>query len=112
MTKTSILAAALLAASLPAAAHAELVVKHVRVYYGDLDLDVRSDAMTMLARIDKAAKRACRGLATGPIEFQVKRVEMNCRAHAVDKGVADLAAPEVSLAHARRIVEATEFAAR
>jgi len=84
MLKT-ILTAALFAASLPAAAQAEQVTRHVHVSYADLDLRHPNDVKELDRRLRVAVAEVCP--ETQPQDRQVSFSVLRCR-HAAHVGAA------------------------
>lgn len=82
MLKT-ILTAALFAASLPAAAHAEQVTRQVHVSYADLDLRQPNDVKELDRRLRIAVAEVCPD--TQPQDRQIAFSVMRCR-HAAHMG--------------------------
>lgn len=97
------LAAGLALASLSASAlAAELVgkdaqVNGITVKYGDLDLSKRGDVRTLLARLERAANKACgavHGLhPASALSARHTPEFMECRDNAVSQAVAAVGAP-------------------
>jgi UrcA family protein len=65
------------------------------VPYGDLNLDSRAGADTMLRRINNASRFVC-GDRTGPRPMQENGAVHSCVGESMDNAVADLAHPDVS----------------
>ncbi|MDT8757245.1 UrcA family protein [Sphingomonas psychrotolerans] len=90
-----------------------LIVTEVSVPHGDLDLASEVDATAMLARLDKAATRACGGrpvvvTATDPLAAAKKREYERCKAAALDASIARLGAPRVRAARLDQQSRSTE----
>jgi UrcA family protein len=94
-----------LALALPAAAHAlpiDNIVTHVRVVYSDLDLNRREDAAIMLARLDRAAMRACGATELSSYAVRGAARSSECFREALDRAVADVGAPAVTALYRRQ----------
>src|SRR5262249_57327143 len=65
------------------------------VPYGDLNLDSRAGADTMLRRMDNASRFVC-GDRTGPRTMQENGTVHACSGETMDNAVADLGHPNVS----------------
>ena len=65
------------------------------VPYGDLNLDSRAGADTMLRRINNASRFVC-GDRTGPRTMQENGTVQACTGETMDNAVADLGHPNVS----------------
>lgn len=109
------LAAALFAFAAPAQAGDLVITENVRVQYGDLDLSSERGAETMMRRLDRAATRACGGaVEPGPIAVRARqqRALDACRSQALDRAVAELAAPIVTAIYVDRTARTVSVAAR
>src|SRR4051812_7314031 len=97
-------AASLLVASTPAGAQGEsaVVIEHVSIAYGDLDLSTHQGADEMLARLRGAATRACIDHATPDQDHLAVAIEQQgsaCRKAAIEQALAQLDRPLVTLAY-------------
>lgn len=101
--KTFLLASSLLAAAAATPALAQtapsLVIKQVRVEYGDLDLATTEGADAMLARLTGAASKACGGRPPMPVSDPLapskQRAYRLCKVAAIDDATLALNAPLV-----------------
>lgn len=93
------------------------VVANINVRHGDLDLADKSGAETMLARLDKAAAKACGGkpMSATSLDHQMAQARLDehrrCKAAAIDRATLKLGAPVVRAAWLGR-VKATRYAAK
>jgi len=88
-----------MAAIQPASANspASVVVK-----YGDLDLRSESDARILLARLETAARRACKAELQGVLGSQAIYMSRGCRRDALARGVQSVGAPKLTAAYSAR----------
>jgi UrcA family protein len=80
------------------AAVSDIVVKHVLVRYGDLDLKTESGARQLVRRLNVAAIEACGGRPKGPLALiadSKRRFEV-CRGTAVQTAVTTVDQPMVT----------------
>lgn len=93
------------------------IVANINVRHGDLDLADKSGAETMLARLDKAATKACGGkpMSATDLDHQMTQARLDehrrCKAAAIDRATLKLGAPVVRAAWLGR-VKATHYAAK
>lgn len=71
----------------------------ITVAYDDLDLSASDDAAQMLARLRRAAFRACSSPEIDTPTPEARRQSQACRADAVESAVAQLDAPELTRLH-------------
>lgn len=88
-------AAALSMAALSAHAESEPFEKIVR--YADLDLSKTSDAATLYARLERAARSVCRSHQERPLKLQGPKRE--CEYEALTQAVADVNAATLTALH-------------
>lgn len=80
-----------------------VIVKQVKVFYGDLKLDSVAGAETLIIRLSVAAKKACiNEWKRGSIAWQqtTKRQENQCRSNALHEAIATLNHPVVTMVYA------------
>lgn len=75
-------------------------VDTVSVRYGDLDPSQTGDATALLARLTRAAERACTPADGGRANARLNDSVEACKADALDRVVAALAQPELSRLYA------------
>jgi UrcA family protein len=97
MIKSSLLAAAVVAAALPvcgqAAAGQDLGLPSTIVRYHDLDLAKESDAAALMDRLRVASSKVC---ATGLRGARFARQEATCRVRTLDAAVMRVNAPRLT----------------
>jgi UrcA family protein len=91
------MAAAIFSAPAPAQRANRPIIEHVNVHHGDLDLADKSGAETMLARLEKAATKACGGWPTATMSWNQmseakQREHRRCKAAALDSATLKLGA--------------------
>ena len=85
----------------------EAVVTRVRVPVGDLDLNSRAGADTLIRRVSAAAAHACGGSeAMGVTMLLEQRAYRACKTKAVAQAIAHLDAPVVRARYAQMMGEA------
>lgn len=93
------------------------IVANINVRHGDLDLADKAGAETMLARLDKAATKACGGkpMSGTSLDHQMAQARLDehsrCKAAAIDRATLKLGAPVVRAAWLGS-VKATHYAAK
>ena len=86
------------------ASDAELILRHIPVPYGDLDLKGEQGVQSMLQRLQHATVKACGGWPSyNPAMPQVKASFKTCRAEALQEAVATLDQPAVTAAYRERV---------
>lgn len=86
-----------------AAPRSEPVTIQVKVYYGDLNLQHKAGAETILKRLDAAAITACGGRVVAGPSYTESRVRFaRCRTEAIRAAVTELNVPVVSAAYLER----------
>jgi UrcA family protein len=97
MIKSSLLAAAVVAAALPVSGHAavrqDLGLPSTIVSYQDLDLTKESDAAVLMDRLRVAAQKVC---ATRLRGARYARQEATCSAKSLDAAVTRVNAPRLT----------------
>lgn len=90
--------------ALAASPEKRVEISHVSVNYGDLDLSTRADARLMLARLQKAAFKACGGDPRLHPDYNfmwphLEKVYQECRTGAVSRAVTKVDAPLLTEIH-------------